>query len=297
MKLSKEDTELFYKMHNSLIIYTNQKLNILKNVNSIESLKKAGIDQIKNLVSTLYENSHLIDSFGETNPCKFSDEELNIVKSWKNFVKGRFLIMRHLKNYTIFLDENEPPKVYGVLGLVNSFEEVIGNYLPVMADTILLPFKDKITYTGIFTPYRITFGGGMARGFKDSYEKAKSLYGIITSLPFISDEKEEADEDKLKFYLKNQRNREMYLEEIEKLMNKNEKLLVLFHQEMGKNHVKTYGKMLRETGFSDGWFAILNGLIIGSGSEKKEVENILKKLLPEEKLKLVYFFQLKKKGG
>jgi len=205
--------------------------------------------------------------------------------------------MKHLKNYTVFLDANVPPKAYGVLGLVNSFEELIGNYLPLMAETILLPFKDKITYTGIFVPYRITFSGNVTRSFKDSYEEARAVYGIITSLPFIPVKKEEADEDRLKFYLKNERNREMYLEEIMELKDKNEKLLILYHQEMGKIYARNYSKSLRELGFSDAWFAILDGFIVASGVTKNDVEKILKKLLPDDKFKFLYFFQVKKKGG
>jgi len=101
----------------------------------------------------------------------------------------------------------------------------------------------------------------------------------------------------LKFYLKNERNREMYLEEIMELKDKNEKLLILYHQEMGKIYARTYGKRLREIGFSDAWFAIFDGFIVASGVTKNDVEKTLKNLLPDEKLKFLYFFQVKKKGG
>lgn len=297
MKLSKDDTDLFYRLHKSLLVYANKKLNMINNVNSIEALEKIPMEKTSKLILKLYESTNLIASFAETNPCNFSTEELSIVKSWKNFVRDKFLIMKYLEKYTIFLNTTGHSKAYGVFGLVNTFEELLGPFLPVMAETILLPFKDKITYCGNIITYPIHFGGGITRGFKDSYEEAKFTYGIITSLPFIPEKKEENNEKKLKFYLKNQRNRDTYLDEIFDLIGKNENLLTVYHQEMGKIHSRSYAKRLREIGFSDGWFAILEGIVVASGMMKKDVEKTLKKLLPAEKLKFTYFFQLKKKGG
>jgi hypothetical protein len=84
-----------------------------------------------------------------------------MISSWKNFVKGEFYVFRYLKNYTIFLDVDEPPKAYGVLALNSPFEKLIGPHLPIMIETVLLPFNDKIIYDSIFLPYHIIFGGGI----------------------------------------------------------------------------------------------------------------------------------------
>ena len=85
----------------------------------------------------------------------------------------------------------------------------------------------------------------------------------------------------------------MYQEEIENLINKKPELLMLYHQEMGKVHARTYGRRLREMGVKSGWFAILEGTLIASGTTKDEVERILQCLLPPEKRKFVYLFRLK----
>ena len=72
-------------------------------------------------------------------------------------------------------------------------------------------------------------------------------------------------------------------------------LLTLYHQEMGKIHARAYGKQLRGIGLSKAWFAILEGIIIASGATKNEVEQVLQHILPTEKRKFVYIFQLKGK--
>ncbi|MDI6902741.1 MAG: hypothetical protein QMC77_03310 [Methanocellales archaeon] len=295
MKLSTEDVELFYRLYHPLLVYVNKKFKIVEGINFPEDFKKFPIEEINKLRDKLYEQPELIDSFVRENPLNFSSHELKMISTWKNFVKGRFLIFRYLKNYTVFLDPNEPPKAYGVLALNSPFEELIGPYLPIMVEAVLLPFKDKIIYDSIFSPYSITFGSGMRRSFNDAYQEAKSRFGIITSLPFAAEEVEQSDSDKLKFYLRSERNREMYWKEIEELINKDPSLLTLYHQEMGKIHARTYKKQLHEIGLTDAWFAILEGITIASGATKDEVEQILQRILPTEKRSFVYIFQLREK--
>ena len=295
MKLSKEDIELFYKLYHSLLAYVNRKFNIIKGINSPRDFMGCSIEEINKVRDRLYKHPELIDSFVAENPLNLSSDELKIISSWKNFVRGRFLIFRYLKKYTIFLDPNEPPKAYGVLALTSTFEEMLGPYLPIMVEAALLPFNNKIIYDSILISYRITFGSSIRRSFNEAYQEAKSRFGIITSLPFLPEKVEQSDADKLRFYLRSQHNREMYREEIKALIDRNPDLLRLYHQEMGKIHARTYGKRLREIGLRKGWFAILEGITIASGATKDEVEKVLERLLPPEKRKFVYIFQLKQK--
>lgn len=296
MKLSKDDVELFYRLYHPLLVYVNKKFNILGDLNSQDDIKKFSIDEINKIRDRLYEQPELINSFVADNPLHFSPEELKIISSWTNFVKGKFLIFRYLKNYTVFLSIDEKtPKAYGVLALNSTFEEMVGPYLPIMVNAVLLPFNDKIIYDSIFSPYPITFGGGIRCDFNDSYQQAKSQFGIITSLPFSAQKFEQTDADKLKFYLRSERNRVRYSEEIWELTKKDIKLLTLYHQEMGKIHSRTIGKRLHDIGLSNGWFAILEGMTIASGATQDEIERVLQNIVPPEKRRFVYIFQLKGK--
>jgi len=292
MRLSKKEAELFYKLYELLLIYANKKFNVIKNVNSREELENCTVEEVYELRNKVYEHPEIIDSFVRENPSNLSPDELKIVSEWKHFVKGDFIIFRYLKNYIIFLDLKEPPKAYGVSALDPNFEE-LRPFLPIMVEAVLLPFKNKITYDTFLIPYSITFGGGIRKTFNNAYQEAKSRFGIITSLPFSPERVEQSDAERLKFYLRSKENREMYQEEIENLINKKPELLMLYHQEMGKVHARTYGRRLREMGVKSGWFAILEGTLIASGTTKDEVERILQCLLPPEKRKFVYLFRLK----
>jgi hypothetical protein len=294
MKLSDEDVELFYKLYHSLWFYVNMKLNLIDDINSPNEFFKCSQEEIMELRDELFKTPQLIDSFIDINPMNFSPDELEIIKSWKNFIKEKLLIFRYLKNYTIFLDTNNPPKAYGVLALRSYFDEMLGSDLPIMVEAVLLPFKESIIYDSILPHYPIIFGGDMRSDFNNIYQEAKFRYGIITSLN-MTKELENSNVDILRFYLRNERNREIYWQEIDDLVNSDPEFLKIYHQETEKSHVRKYSRKLRDIGVNTGWFAILGGIIIASGSTEAEVKKILKNILPDEKKDFAYIFQLKRK--
>jgi hypothetical protein len=230
MNLPEKDVKLFYRLYHPLLAYANAKFDLL-DIESPEEVKGTPLEELRDLTNELFEHPELINEFIAENPYKFTSSELQRMKEWNYFVKGEFVILLHLKKYTIFLDTKEQPKAYGVLSLYTSFEELT-RPPPVMVQTVLLPFKGKIIYHSILSAYNIIFGSGYRSNLNSSYEEAKFKFGIIESLPF-SEEGEKNDEDKLRFYLKSERNLNMYWEEIDEL-TKNPRLLVVYHQEIGK---------------------------------------------------------------
>jgi hypothetical protein len=142
----------------------------------------------------LHAQPELIDEFVQLNPFGFDTEELEIVQSWKCALVGSFYVFRYLKRYTVFLSGAEEPRAFGVLALADPMEAVIGPDLPVLAQTVLLPFKDRIVYDGLFATYPILFGGGIKRMLNDTYKRAKANFGIITSLPIGCQEPESKEE-------------------------------------------------------------------------------------------------------
>ena len=294
MRLSKEDVQLFYKLYPSLLAYVNSKKNVLGQASTPDELMSHPVEERVNIRDQLYQKIELIDSFLKDNPFSFSNAELEIIRTWKYFLRDRFYLFRHLKKYSVFINLSSPPKAYGVLSISDSLKNLFP-YLPVMVETVLLPFKGQIIYDGYIGAYNISFGGGTRRGFKDSYDEAKATYGIITSLPFEPKGKKQTDEDKLKSYLKNERNRDYYWEEIQDLIHGNHELTVVYHQEMGKSYARSYGRRLREIGLGDAWFGILEGLIVASGKNKGDLVQNIEAIVPSFMLDFVYLYRLKSK--
>ena len=165
--------------------------------------------------------------------------------------------------------------------------------MPLLIDTLLLPFKNQITYDGQCRYYNIMFGGGITRRLNDSYQLAKAQSGIITTLPFVASEAAPSDEERLRFYVRTERTREQYWEEIMTLRQQSRALETLYQQEMGKVHARTYSQRLRDIGLRGVWFAILEGVTIASGRTRQEVEQAVQRIVPQNKLPFVYTFEVK----
>jgi len=184
MLLEPQDVELFFRLHRTLMVFVNQRLKVIPNKLATPGEFAVLSPEVRLKVrDALNAKLDLIESFVDENPAHLSEDELDIVRSWRHLVAGRFYVFRELKKYTVFLMTTGPAIAYGVLALSQPFENLIGPYLPVMTQTVLLPFKDKIVYDGLMSSYNISFGPGIRRSLNESFKEAKLRHGIVTSLP------------------------------------------------------------------------------------------------------------------
>ena len=291
--LNPGDIELFYKLHGQLLLFVNERKKIFDNISSTKDLPKLGPEKIIRIRNSLVNEPHLIKSFVSENPNLFPKEELQIIEKWKDGIYADFYIVKYDKEYTIFYSP-DTDKCYGVLNLISQFNELLGPYLPIMVKAWLIPFKKKIIYDGLIIPYNISFGGGFRSGLKADYEQSIVKNGVITSFELESEKTEkegDKDEELLKFYLKSQANRDRYYEEIHKLRVKSLELKRIYSQETGKFNRRYIKKKIKKRGL-DGWFAVLEDVIISSGKSKKELLENLKIILNDKQLiDSVYIFK------
>jgi Domain of unknown function (DUF6398) len=184
MLLEPLDVELFFRLHQTLMFFVNQRLKVIPDKLATPEEFAALSPNVRLKVrDALNANLDLIESFVDENPSHLPEDELDIVRSWRHLVAGRFYVFRELKRYTVFLTTTDLAIAYGVLALSQPFEDVIGPYLPVLTQTVLLPFKGVIVYDGLMSSYNISFGPGIRRGLNESFKQAKERHGIVTSLP------------------------------------------------------------------------------------------------------------------
>jgi hypothetical protein len=161
MKLKREDTDLFYRLYWSLLFYVNRKYSVIKDLKE-PILMDENPRKVVELTEILYSNMEHIDSFVLENPFNFNNEELDIIRGWKKHLKGKFLIVAHLKKYSVFMTNDKESMVYGVLGLYDEIEDIVPLFIPSYVNTVLLPFKGQIIYHGFIMSYNINIVGGKA---------------------------------------------------------------------------------------------------------------------------------------
>lgn len=184
MLLEPQDVELFFKLHRALMLFVNQRLNVLADeVASPDAFSSLSPEVRLKVRDAFLNHANHIQPFVDENPARLTSDELDIVRSWRHLVHGKFYVFRQLKKYMVFLSTDKQPIAYGVLALSQPFEELVGPYLPVLTQTVLLPFKDMIVYDGLLSSYNISFGPGIRRNLNEDFKEAKARYGIVTSLP------------------------------------------------------------------------------------------------------------------
>jgi len=184
MLLTPHDVELFFKLLRALMFFVNQRLKVIPDdVASPDEFSSLSPEIRLKVRDTFLGHIDLLQAFVDENPAHLTNDELDIVRSWRHLVHGKFYVFRQLKKYMVFLSMTDPAIAYGVLALWQPFEELTGPYLPVLTETVLLPFKGMIVYDGLMSSYRISFGPGIRRRLNESFKEAKARHGIVTSLP------------------------------------------------------------------------------------------------------------------
>ncbi|MHB8566073.1 MAG: hypothetical protein ACYC9U_03125 [Nitrososphaerales archaeon] len=305
--MSEDDYNLFLKLHQHFLVFvaSEKKTGISHDIRTRdEFLKLSGEDKMKIRDSLLNDNPvGLIDEFVESNPFNFKGEELEIVSCWKNYVSGTFFLIKHTKRGAIFLEEGKKKKdgdsknakAYLVLALGTPFENMIPVPPPAwLHNVVLLPFRGRIVYDGMFKTERILIGHNMARSFRKACDDAILEYGLVESLPFLDDQSRHSDdEEKLVHYMSTRERRDENWQEIETLQGKNDRLFSIYCRELGKANSNHQRQLLKEIGIKKGWFAVCGDVVVASGSTVEKLKEAVSEIMPDDRKDDVYVFQLK----
>ena len=187
MPLDLDELKLFFRLYGMVLFFVNQLLGVEPGkLATPEELGKLPPEMRVKVRDALTANLDLLESFADENPAHLQQDELEIVRSWRHLVADEFCVLRNLSKYTVFLSTTSPSVAYGVLALSQPFVELCGPNLPILTETVLLPFKGRIVYDGLMSRFNLTYGPGIRRSLNEDFKEAKARHGIVTSLPMSS---------------------------------------------------------------------------------------------------------------
>lgn len=163
---------------NELIYFANSRFRLVQDFPRPEKDVWKEED-IQKIVEKIFSKTEIITFFCSENPAMLNKEQLEIANSWKKFVKDRFIVFLNNKK-TIFFTSEKEAKAYEVFEIYDEIYELVP-FEPIMADAILIPFKEKIIFTGSFRMFPVSFGGGYRRGLKTDFEMSKNKFGVIST--------------------------------------------------------------------------------------------------------------------
>lgn len=184
MVLEDHDILEFFRLHTALMFYVNQQCGVLKgNFRTPDEYFQRPMDERIRVHDALLERRELIDAFVRDNPLELPEKDLAVIAKWKHLVAGNFMLLRQLRKHAIFLSGDSPAVAYGVVALMEPFDDVVGRPFPVRVKATLLPYKDRIIYDGAMRADNLFFGPGIRRRLNEEYNEAKAALGIVTTLP------------------------------------------------------------------------------------------------------------------
>jgi hypothetical protein len=182
MVLPPEATDRFYRIWFALLHAVNQQLQLVPSLPAEPGTGTVPTADALQLRNALWADDALRERFVADNPAGLPPADLELVASWRYRLAGSFFIERYLKKYTVFLSATRPEHAYGVLGLVSPIEEIVGPYLPVYVEAVLLPFDGQIIYDSLLTTHAVSFGPGIRASLRTAYRDAQEREGVITTL-------------------------------------------------------------------------------------------------------------------
>ena len=184
--LTDKDAELFYKLWMGLLDYVNQRYKIEPSLGRLSSPKNLDIDKLLPVRDRLWEDRRVIDEYVKASKKALSPDEISILEGWKKAICGDFIMMKHLKKYSVMMQPEALPLLYGVIGIYSTWDEMISQErLPVTVECALLPFKGKIIYDSMIRVDSVIFGAGYRKSFNASYRSSKARYGIIEAFDSV----------------------------------------------------------------------------------------------------------------
>ena len=294
LKLTDEEYRAVLRTRLPLLLYAARRLDRHENLATVEDLGSLTLEELFGLSMTMCNRGDITDDYVRENPDGLARDDMALVEGYRHARYGRYIMLRHLKRHTILLGPEDPPFAYGMVGLTEELSEAFPN-LPALVETVLLPVGDRITFDGAILVAGVIFGSGVRRGFEDEYREAKARFGVVTSLPFTPEERSDANVERMKAMTRSWTSVRENWEDIRELFGKDHALLVLYHQRLGMLAAKNHRKRLREEGITEGWFATLDGTLVGGATTREDVERTVEALVQGYKHECVHIYTVKQK--
>jgi hypothetical protein len=177
MKLSLQEEDMLFSQLEMLDAFA------LENVSKEEDFSREGlsIHEVHRKARNVWQKDpSFVDRYIASNEA-LKDDEIALLKSWRGITRSLFVVLACYPKYAIFFSA-EGCMFYEVLAIEDGFYAVLGEKPPVVIETSLLPFKNKIVWDGLIGSTEIAIEKSVASAMLKNYEKAKKIGFVITSL-------------------------------------------------------------------------------------------------------------------
>jgi hypothetical protein len=171
MILTQDEGLSFFKMYLPLLHFAYSRKHYI----NFNKFKSTGIRDKMAAQKILFDKIQLIDEY--LSKVKLNDQTVKDICEIKKHRKSKFIILKHLSQYSVFMDMNNRNKLYGVIGLTDELFEILP-FFPIMIHGVIFNFRNKLVCDGLITNENIQFGPGIRKDLNREYKELKAKKGI-----------------------------------------------------------------------------------------------------------------------
>ena len=113
MNYSPQEISLFYKQFYSLVWVGNEKNKIIPHFKKpvYGTIVAVSMEEFMKICNAIWDNPKLIDEFlASHDNGEFTEVERDTITNWrKHFVKGKFIVIKHLTKYSVLMTNEDNP--------------------------------------------------------------------------------------------------------------------------------------------------------------------------------------------
>ena len=286
--LDEADASRFHELYTRVLGYVNDRTAIAPRIADVREITVAGPGDAHAIRDRLFwgsDTTELIEAYVDENPHDLSEPDLEAIAAWTDVETGSFAVVERRPDVFVFLDIDES-RAYGVTAPSRAYaDDLLEVDLPMaLANVVLLPFEDTIVADEWLESdsARSLSWELLGKDVEAAYAEVISTVGLDTTLP-PTDGDGVPEAERLRYYLKNQENRERYAEEIDRLKDQSAELEQIYHTEAGKAAARSLGHEFRDLGLDAAYVGIYDGRVVASGRTEEELRDILASIMPEGK--------------
>jgi len=180
MTLNKQEYQEYITSHLDLLYFIGQRQGIISADTDFNKFIALDFQKKFKCRDKLYENMELLDEYIKIRSDSLTIDQIKILEGFKKKIKSDFVILKCLAKHAIFIDTTNH-KIYAVKALADRFDNFFSEF-PVLCNTTIIPFKDKIIYDGFISSNGIYYGKNMTKDMNEDYKQAKINKAIITTI-------------------------------------------------------------------------------------------------------------------
>ena len=177
MILTNAEYKDYLEAHLHFLFFAGLRLKLIPKNTSFETFLDIDLKIKFKCRQAIIEDASLLEDYLKLNNKSLTENQINILNGFKKCISGKFIIYKCLTNYAIFINAVDN-KFYAVKALGDSFEDFFSDF-PVLVQTTILPFNNKIIYDGFFETPVMYIGSNMTKSFDQMYRKAKKQKKIL----------------------------------------------------------------------------------------------------------------------